>query len=39
MKRKQPDLQTIGRVLQVEWKLTDTEREETLKAFFPVGGR
>lgn len=39
MKRKQPDLLTIGRVLQLEWKLTDAQRDEALQAFFPARGR
>lgn len=39
MKRNQPDLLTIGRVLQLEWKLTDAERDEALQTFFPSRGR
>lgn len=34
--RRGADLVTIGKLLKAEWSLSDTEVQETLKAFFQV---
>jgi hypothetical protein len=34
MKKLNPDLETIGRVLQQEWRLTDAQLVDVLATFF-----
>jgi hypothetical protein len=35
--KNQPDVETIGRVLKLEWKLTDTQVDDVIKTFFWQG--